>query len=572
MTKVYGQSTTANSNGNIATETNLNKQLMQNSALSDKYLQQSGAQPTRLSTGSSISGGSNNNLNLTDQDKQLSENYVDQAAANKIINDKCSGDMQAICQGQAGKHKFMGMDSNMVGMVAKAYGMFSGLAGSKWTVKSDTPDASKTPGDTNPGEAQKTPGDSAKAGGDKKNEEDDWCKYIPAATETLATFSQQQGQQAMTQTQTAATAQKDTLLKAAQSHEDRAKTAKIQMYGWYGGAACYGAKAAVPPGLVINTSLVVKIGAAGFLGAFYQNEVAANEDYAKQVRAIADALPGKGDCNPVTQNACYCANADHKSDAEYNQYCNPNATPGAAPIAANSYRVACTDNTMKLDPACSCVKTNTCMDTYLATQDTTNALGLGTGAGSPLRDIKALTRGELVGGNLSGNVSGTTKAIADKAMREIASKLPASNPLNPAQKGFADKLMANGVPAEIARTMALQDIKPGSDKGLAAFSGGLNNSDSNYASRGRVVDFSGGHGIGGPGKIDKKNDDFLAKLTANNKTPGANSKLLEFAAKAEEEARKKGQIGKSDRPLFEIISNRYQESGRRLLEIDSPRN
>ena len=44
-----------------------------------------------------------------------------------------------------------------------------------------------------------------------------------------------------------------------------------------------------------------------------------------------------------------------------------------------------------------------------------------------------------------------------------------------------------------------------------------------------------------------------------------NAKIIEFAAKAQARA---AQITKSDKPIFEIISLRYQTSGRRLLGQD----
>ena len=47
-----------------------------------------------------------------------------------------------------------------------------------------------------------------------------------------------------------------------------------------------------------------------------------------------------------------------------------------------------------------------------------------------------------------------------------------------------------------------------------------------------------------------------------------NSKILEFAQRAENQAQN-GQIRKEkDTPLFDIISMRYQTSGRRLLQVD----
>jgi hypothetical protein len=105
---------------------------------------------------------------------------------------------------------------------------------------------------------------------------------------------------------------------------------------------------------------------------------------------------------------------------------------------------------------------------------------------------------------------------------------------------------------------------------MAKFNGAGAFQTASYApsNRNNIVDFSGGDGLGlGGKKGEKKNggvEDFMGKM---NPKSGAqpNSKILEFAEKAQAKA---PQITKSDRAIFEIISLRYQVSGRRLLQLD----
>jgi hypothetical protein len=113
-----------------------------------------------------------------------------------------------------------------------------------------------------------------------------------------------------------------------------------------------------------------------------------------------------------------------------------------------------------------------------------------------------------------------------------------------------------------------------SNNGLAKVQGngvfsGFNDGDGGGKSGGRVVDFSGGAGLGIGGKkaSENKNEmgDFMSKLGKGKEGNLANGKVLEFAQRAQAQA---SQISKSDRALFEIISLRYQISGRRLLQID----
>lgn len=539
-------------NANVSTETNLQNTLMENSALSQKYQQQaaaqSGAPPPRttINPTSTIPGTNSNGMNLTDQDKQLSENYVDQAGANKIIAKECAGDMEQVCAGKAGKHKSAGIDSQTGELVAKAYALFSGMGDSQLTMKADPTSTVKEE--------------------NVEHKQSDYCKYIPTVTETLATFSQQQASQDMNKTQSAETAQKDSLLKAARSHDEKGKMAKVQSYGWFGGAACY-AGMLMFGGATMDWKIGLKMGAGVYLGMFYTDEATKNAEYADKTRAIAASLPGKGDCNPITDKTCYCAQKENQTSPQYGQYCNP---PGLHnnPIAATSYRVACTDNKMQLDPACNCKTTNTCFDQFLGNQKVGGLLGIGTINGAPLSDIRSLSRGELTGGNLSGGIGGPALALAKKGMAELVTKLPpSSGMLNGDQNAFARSLMGRGIPSELARAMASQNIPAGAmGSAMAKFQGATAGPVASVAARSNVMDFSGGGGLGTGGRASSgRRSDDSAKFV--KKGPSAN--VLQFAAKAEAQAQAQGQIRKNDASLFEVISNRYQISGRRLLEIDT---
>lgn len=61
-------------------------------------------------------------------------------------------------------------------------------------------------------------------------------------------------------------------------------------------------------------------------------------------------------------------------------------------------------------------------------------------------------------------------------------------------------------------------------------------------------------------------EDLLGKLNTNERGPSNNGKIIEFSQKAETSA---SQITNTYRPFFEIISLRYQTSGRRLLQVDT---
>ena len=552
------------------TENDRNKILYNNAAKSQEYLKQNPQYQEQLTVlgGSPKNNSDESKLNLTDQERQLKDNFYDVAGANKIIKEKCVGEMEQACAGEEVKHKTMGMDPVFIKLAGQAYATIGAMGGdSLFPLKKGSGEwmnGDKKPEASSSGDAAK----SGDAGKQKEETTNDYCKYIPAATETFATLAQK-----ATATQLSSgsgtPSQKDGLLKAAKSHESRADQAQIQAVGWYGGAACY-AQGMIRGEFAMSTGAVVKLGASAFLGEFYRQEIEANKEYARKTREIADSLPGKGDCNPITQNACYCKTPEYANDPVF---CK-NASQQKA--ASNYLRVACTNDRLELDASCACEKSNTCFDKVMSNGQSVdlNAGGLGL-ANSPYRMVSSLAKGKLENAMVNGTAAAQAAAIAKKNLQDIAARLPQNNsPINPKQKPVYDALLSKGIPSAIARTMAENQPSGNAiNNGIAKVQGngvfsGLGDSDGAGKS-GRVVDFSGGGGLGIGGKKagENKNDmgDFMAKLGKGKEGNLSNGKILEFAQKAEASA---SQISKSDRALFEIISLRYQISGRRLLQID----
>ena len=126
-TTSVGTTTPTNSNSTgITDETALNQKLLDNGAASHQILDaNSNGQPTSIKIfGDKGSSTTSSKRDLTDQDKQLSENYVDQAGANRILQEKCKGDMAQVCAGNEVDHKVMGMNAGMIKAAAAAYASF----------------------------------------------------------------------------------------------------------------------------------------------------------------------------------------------------------------------------------------------------------------------------------------------------------------------------------------------------------------------------------------------------------------------------------------------------------------
>jgi len=545
-------------------ETTLNNKLLDNAAQSQKI--QDAKKPelnTRAAQGFGATSTTNGSpTNLTDQQKQLKENYIDQGQANRILKEKCVGEMAQACQGDEVDHKTLGMSPALIKIATQMYATMNAMG--------DFLPISKGSGESLIGKKTDKTADNPTPKDDDKPS--DYCKFIPVATELYAQFAQsaavkdiEKKTNDLSSPSGGGTSQKDYLLKAAKSHDSRASNAQIQAAGWFGGAACYAIKASTGA-FAVDTALIVKLGASTFLGTFYQAEVAANKDYAKKTRDIANSLPGKGACNPITENACYCAEAEHENDTNF---CKTQIAAKAA-AASNTARVACTDDKLKIDPACNCEKSGSCFDKTIENLGGGD-IEFGTGYGSsPFKPLASLARGKLESASINQSATNSS-AIAKRALRDLASKVTlANNSLSPSQKEVANGLISQGIPSDVAKLMA-QNAPSQSAIALAKAKLGEGGSDYTGASfasnKSNVLDFSGGNVLGvGGSRADKKNgmDDFLGKLNPAKAT-ASNSRVLELAQKAELKA---SQITKSDRPLFEIISLRYQTSGRRLLQVE----
>ena len=574
--------------GTMTNETELNSKLLDNAKVSRENIKSKEPkgevqQIHKIGTGEATPTNSISSGNLTDQEVQLKENFIHQGLANQIITDKCSGENASICSGEAAKHKFLGVDTTMVKAISQAYALFGVSAGGSFGSISKGKGAlakeagdKKTDSSSEATSSEKSETSSSEKGETSKDKADkkanDYCKYIPSATEGISTAVQMANSKELASGEVGNgdTAQRDALLKAAKSHDSRAKMAQIQAAGWFGGAACYAVNVATGK-FAMDKNLIIKMGAATLLGGFYQSEVGVNKEYADKTRKIADSLPGKGDCNPITENLCYCSQPSSENDPTY---CAKGLSKKA--IAATSYRIACTNDQLKIDPTCECEKNNTCFDTYLETQGE-GALELG-GLGysnSPFKAIRSLARGELLGSTINTSSTDKTSALAKRGLREISSKLDNNGNLNKDQKAMADAMISRGIPANVASLMAGESPSQSSlNSAMAKIQGGSSGLTLDTVAKPKgsnIVDFSSGNGLGYKGAASSKGasgaEDILAKLAPGQKA-SINSKILEFAQKADMQAKKNVQIrAGSDTPLFEIISLRYQTSGRRLLQV-----
>lgn len=466
----------------------------------------------------------------TDKEAHEDKNFVNVAKGNQIIEEECAKmkSPERCKAGQAQNTSFMGVDSQLVKGVAKAYSVVMGTQ-------------SKFESEDKDGKSKKTR---------------DYCAMIGAGSETVSTAMEAVAGQRTVDEAKGDTDQRKIFYSAARLHRDRAKAASIPAYGWSAATSCYALHLSFLKKKRTKGSMS-KTAAAAILSKFYWGEAKNNNKYSDKMIAIAKKLPGKGDCSPLTEPDCYCSFKEYQNDTKY---CSPGFHKDR--VAFDSLRVACTDDQLKADPKCNCAKTDSCFDKVLASEFTSPDFGKAFMNSKDGYNISRLARGELTGGALSS--AAKNNSALQNFMDRMGSDLPDVESLTEEQEKSAKAVAGFGIPPKLARHFASVDPGPNHSKALAKFQGrarGLRKSSL------RNLRTSGGKGLMRRKRNSATNNAFdINKYLKKKKkrTRKAAGEIINFNQKA----LSKTQINKNKNAnIFKIISRRYMISGRKRLGV-----
>ena len=485
-------------------------------------------------------------LNITDKEYDLSKQYIHEGINERIKAEGCEG-VEAECGGKAADSKFLGMKASMVQSIAKAYTMIMGTM--------------QAPMDLRPAVSEKLRAKNPSHPGNKQ----EYCRFIAMGTEAIAMAQQSMAQEdiKMKNNVKSGNLQKTSLYQVAESHKKRADMSKIQAGGMAATTACYAAM--LYPGGVTFGSVALKLPAAGILTAFYTSQAMEHEKFAKLTKEIADKMPGVGSCNPITERACFCSEETtaFKDPLNYNKYCVPSALHNNN-IAQNAMRVSCLDSNLQADPKCGCLNSNSCYDRKHMVK--VGSLGMSATTDKSYTPFASMTQGSLLGGNLAAG-SGAHFALAARSMKAVAIKHPLRGPLTNAQKLEAKALTDLGIPASLAGSFSKSPMTGSAKKNVAKFTKMVASIKKSSHLRGgkkggdNVLTFKGGKGITQK-KIGRSASSSKSKKSGSGS--GYSKQILSFADKARQTA----QISEDkDHHIFEIISRRYQVSGRKRLDV-----
>ena len=491
----------------------------------------------------------NEDVDVTDEERVASETFEHAGLQQRRFVEECleaDSKTREACLGRSADPKFLGLSSETIRAASQAYSLILG-AGVGGGLK-------KAPPKPKP-EIKNPEGAPVKKQPSKEDQtEQDFCKYIAVGTETMATFQREMSNQEVSDmSQSADTNQQRSLYQIAKTHGDRAKTSKIQMRGWGATATCYAAMMARPSISLKSVGNWAKLGAAGILTAFFKEEAEAHEKYEKLAKEVADKMPGVGDCNPVTERLCYCAQPETENDP---QYCLSDLHKKK--LAHGNSRMACLDSNGNIDQSCACIADNSCYDKRL--REVFNFPGsTATQVSNAIEPFDSMTKGQLPAGSVRGNVDANNSARNVKdLLTQLDSKIPESAPSVANDLGIPNKVMG-----AITRHPLIAEASNSSN--FNSRRSPIRRRRFNASKGGKVIELKGGEGISNSKDEGYKNPFSNIPGMKKKSRTASRGKVIHLMDKAQQKAQITQQ---SDRPIFEIISRRYKNSAWQSLQIN----
>jgi len=468
-------------------------------------------------------------------------------------------DLSDACKGRS--VKTFGIDEQAISSISKAYSQFALLSsmGGSAGLSGSLPQGGAS-GAAAPANAQPN------AGGTNQGKSDfDYCAVIGAGTEQVSGYQQQQFQEHLSGIPTSAeNAQTDGLIKVKRQYREKAKNQELNSIGWSGTSVCYvGRVASGSAALDLKTG--IKMGASALLGIYNGFAAKNHRHLADELNVVIQKMPKSGDCNPITENHCFCNLPENKNNEKY---CLPKQRSQA--FRQYGTQVACLDKFGRPDANCNCISRNNCFDvTFMNTID---GISFGKTADEANKKIVSqLSRGILGQSNRleSGDLSNRAIAKLKGALRQIADKkIEGAPPLNSKQKTEARAFHKLGLPKNLA--VALAAAPPPSKSALAQTRSRFLPSriskprtKSRTQSFNRASNFSMTKGSKNSSNSSRFDIKSMMKKRMGAGSSKANGKVERYADKARAQA----SISKrSDLNIFKIISRRYQLSQQERLK------
>ncbi|MFP5459550.1 MAG: hypothetical protein ACLGG7_12510, partial [Bacteriovoracia bacterium] len=406
----------------------------------------------------------------------------------------------------------------------------------------------------------------AGAGEEKGKERTDICVYIPMAGELVAA-GMQKVQENKIQEQSSkpgADAQREGLHAVARAHDARAKTATIQG-GVYGAtAACYTAYLAA--GAQMDWKLGLKLGASAVMTGIFFKKAANHKKFAADVRAIANKLPGAGDCNPHTQTQCFCSEPTSRNVdiANYTKVCVPRElASGRDPKKTAIPCSTIVNGNAVLDLECKCKRTNSCLNGQLSSMGAQIGFG-GYDLADPLRLLNEMD-GQMNEANVE-SFGTQLSARAKKLLDQNIADVPSMRGLTPKENNLAKEMNKMGMPARMAAFAAQQAGSAPASADSPQLSSIASSSDEEASTGSSQRSAGVRYNSGSYGSAPRRGQQMGAFKSPFDKNANQGAVQVDTYS---QEAVAAADINKdTSKGIFDIISHRYRSSAWRRFEMD----
>jgi len=398
-----------------------------------------------------------------------------------------------------------------------------------------------------------------------KKKETDLCMVMAMGWEMVTMLMQNQLNQNTEQaTSHIKNEQLRALVALKKNHEDRANTALAQSVAYGVVSVCY-LFYGFAGGYWNDVSMSFKQAAAIFLSVMYGMKHNKHANAADAVQYIIDNLPNDGACNPYTKTDCFCREPSSRElfPNEYQQVCIFNR-----PLYAPPTSLGCgvkINNEISLDKDCKCRQSNSCFNTQIKAFDPKFKLANNI-VNMANHGADLLASGEFNPAKLA-DFTTTATAFSLKALSSNTKRKPIKIKVAPENMEGASQL-AKILPADVAAVIA--SAPNGKAPVGLGFSGGpsaasLDKLPGDLKKKvAEAIKTSYKTNSSGDSSSSKGSEEPQFQMpTFGKKAEGNNNDVLRFAEKAFNNA----DITKAkDRIIFEIISNRYRNSGWKKVE------
>lgn len=520
----------------------------------------------------------NETADLTDEQAKQSKDFVHQGIKDQVITEGCK-DLKncTIEDDNGGVEKIIGqVYSTALPMVLsqfKSTKKNKDKGSSKETTNKSETSQPKSVEETSVADNSPTEGAKGTEGSDKvaegtdkskeaKEDGTDWCIIGAMGYEMASAAMQSKFQDKGSKTEAQIPdAQLRSLVNLKETHKARKKSATYQATAYGLVTSCYAASIAFGQ-LTMSWQNGVKMAGAALLTTLYMKKAKKHDRLAAKVQKVIDALPKTGECNPWTQSACFCTEKTSKElyPAEYHEVCELNKGNFDTPIAEMGCATQAQDGTVSIDDQCQCKKTNTCLKVKVSAINPSVS-----GAANLMSQMQAgndlLNSGLYDEAKLSA-YSTQAAAMGSKLSRQIKNPEPESISLTPEQKDVARDLAGLVTPELAARVASATPDYPENSIAKPGAAATLSNKKIEEKSATGAVNtryktgssMNSGSRDNGPGFV-------MPNLLGKKEQASASTEVINFANKAVENA---DVSNAPDTPIFDIISNRYRHTWKRL--------